>query len=91
MGCQKHLTKLHKMKNTKSEIKPIKIGKRPGKTYCFGCKDFTHNFRPQEAKMTNKILREKSSCVGSRSNKSRFLKQKYNNNKYWPKNGYSKK
>ena len=51
------------MKNTQSEIKPIKIGKRPGTTYCFGCKDFTHNFRPQEVKMTNKVLREKSNCV----------------------------
>ena len=50
------------MKNTQSEIKPIKIGKRPGTTYCFVCKDFTHNFRPQEVKMTNKVLREKSHC-----------------------------
>ena len=79
MGCQKHFTKLQKMKNTQSEIKPIKIGKRPGTTYCFGCKDFTHNFRPQEVKMTNKVLREKSNCVVCRSNKSRFLKQKHNN------------
>ena len=30
---------------------------------CFGCKDFMHNFRPQEVKMTNKVLREKSNCV----------------------------
>ena len=52
MGCQKHFTKLQKMRNTKSEIKPIKIGKRPGTTYHFGCKDFTQNFRPQEVKMT---------------------------------------
>ena len=73
MGCQKHFTKLQKMKNTQSEIKPIKIGKRPGTTYCFGCKDFTHNFRPQEVKMTNKVLREKSHCVVCWSNKSRFL------------------
>ena len=57
MDCQKHFTKLQKMKNTKSEIKPIKIGKQPGTTYCFGCKDFTHNFRPQEVKMTNKVLK----------------------------------
>ena len=28
--------------------------------YCLGCKDFTHNFRPQDVKMTNKVLREKS-------------------------------
>ena len=40
------------MKNTQLIIKPIKIGKRPETTYCFGCKDFTHNFRPQEVKMT---------------------------------------
>ena len=65
------------MKNTKSEIKLIKIRKRLGTTYCFGCKD-TQNFRPQEVKMTNKILRGKSHCVVSRSNKSRFLKQKIN-------------
>ena len=41
------------MKNTQSEIKLIKFGKQPGTTYCLGCKDFTHNFRPQEVKMTN--------------------------------------
>ena len=69
------------MKNTKSEIKLIKIGKRLRATYCFGCKDFTNNFRPQEIKMTNKVLREKSNCVVCQSNKSRFLKQKHNNNK----------
>ena len=81
MGCQKHFTKLQKMKNTQSEIKPIKIGKRPGTTYCFGCKDFIHNFRPQEVKMTNKVLSEKSDCAVCRSNKSRFLKQKHNSKK----------
>ena len=66
------------MKNTQSEIKPIKIRERPGTTYCFWCKGFTHNFMPQEVKMTNKVLREKSNCVVCRSNKSRFLKQKRN-------------
>ena len=69
------------MKNTQSKIKPIKIRKRLGTTYYFGCKDFTHNFRPQEVKMANKVLREKSNCVVSRSNKSRFLKQKRSNKK----------
>ena len=54
MGCQKHFTKLQKMKNTQSEIKPIKIGKRPVTTYCFRFKDFTHNSRSQEVKMTKK-------------------------------------
>ena len=65
------------MKNTQSEIKPIKTGKKPGTTYCLGCKDFTHNFRPKEVKMTNKVLREKSNCVVCRSSKSRILKQKH--------------
>ena len=70
-----------KWKNTQSEIKPMKIGKRPGTTYCFGCKDFTRNFRSQEVKMTNKVLREKSNCVVCWSKRSRFLKQKHNNKK----------
>ena len=69
------------MKNTQSKIKPIKTGKNPRATYCLGCKDFAHNFRPQEVKVTNKVLREKSNCVVCWSNKSRFLKQKHNNNK----------
>ena len=66
------------MKNTKSKIKPIKLGKQSGTTYCFGCKNYTKNFRSQEIKMTNKVLREKSHRVVCRSNKSRFLKQKIN-------------
>ena len=45
-------TKLQKMKNKPSEIKPIKIGKRPGITYCFGCKHFTHNFRSKNDKQS---------------------------------------
>ena len=66
------------MKNTQSKIKPIKIGKQPGTTYCFECKDYIKNFRPEKLKMINKILREKSNCIVCRSNKSRFLKQKIN-------------
>ena len=46
------------MKNTKSKIKPIKIRKQPGTTYCFECKDYMQNVRPQEVKMTNKVLRK---------------------------------
>ena len=69
------------MKNTQSEITPIKTGQKPGTTYCLGSKDFTHNFRTQEVKMANKLLREISNCVVCWSNKSRFLKQKHNNNK----------
>ena len=59
----------------------MKLGKMLGTTYCLGCKDSTPNFRPQEEKMTNKVLREKSNCVVCRSSKSRFLKQKHNNKK----------
>ena len=45
------------MKNTQSKIKPIKTGQQLRTMYCLNCKDFTHNFRPQEVKMTNKVLR----------------------------------
>ena len=69
------------MKNIQSKIKPIKIGKRPGTTSSLGCKDFTHNFRPEEVKMTNKVLREKSNCIVCQSNKSGFLKQKHSSKK----------
>ena len=69
------------MKIARSKLKPIKTGKKIGTTYCLGCKDYTKNFKPQEIKMTNKMLREKSNCVVCRSSKSRFLKQKYNNKK----------
>ena len=40
------------MKNTVSKIKPIKVGKQSGTTYCFGCKDYTKNFRQEKVKMT---------------------------------------
>ena len=63
------------MRNTQSNIKPIKIKKQPGTTFSFGCKDYTENFKPQKVKMTNKILREKYHCIICRSHKSRFLKQ----------------
>ena len=64
------------MKKQQWEVKPVKLEKQPGTTYSLGCIDFTHNFRPQKVKMTNKVLREKSNCVVCRSDKSRFLKQK---------------
>ena len=57
------------MKNTQLKIKPIKLGKKSGAMYCLGCKDYTHNFRPQEVKMTNKVFGEKSNCVVCQSNK----------------------
>ena len=58
------------MKNTQSKIKPIKTGKQPGATYCLGCKDFAHNFRPRSKN-------HKSNCVICWPNKSTFLKQKH--------------
>ena len=69
------------MKNAISEMKPIKTGEKIGTTYCLECKDYTDNFKTQEIKMTNKVLREKSNRVVCRSSKSRFLKQKHNNKK----------
>ena len=62
------------MKNIQLKIKPIKLGKRSETTYSLGCKNYTDNFKPQEVKMTNKVLREKSNCIVCWSNKSRFLK-----------------
>ena len=69
------------MKNIQSKIKPLKAGKELGTTFCLACKDFTHNFRPQEVKMTNKVLREKSNCIVCQSKTSRFLKQRHNSKK----------
>ena len=67
------------MKNIKSKIKPIKILKQSGTKYCNkGCKDYKKNFRPQEVKMTNEVLRKKSHCVVCQSKKTRILKQKIN-------------
>ena len=69
------------MKNTQAKRKPIKTRKEIGTTYCLGCKDCIHNFKPQQVKMTNKVLREKSNSIVCWSRKSRFLKQKHNNKK----------
>ena len=51
------------MKNTHSRRNLIKTGKELEPTYCLGCKDYTHNFKPQKVKMTKKVLKEKSNCV----------------------------
>ena len=63
------------MKSILSDLKPIKTGKQPGTTYCFGCKDYTKNFRPKKVNMTNKVVRKKSHCIVCWSNKSRSVKQ----------------
>ena len=57
------------MKNNQTKKNPIKTRKELG---TLGCKDYTHNFKPQEARMTNKVLRKKSNC---KIQKSRFLKR----------------
>ena len=41
--------------------------------YSLGSKDCTHNFKPQEIKMKNKVLRGKSNRVICQSSKSQFL------------------
>ena len=51
------------MKKRQSKIKPIKTENEIKRTYCLGCKDYTHNFKPQKLKMINKALRQKSNCV----------------------------
>ena len=68
--CKKYFTRLQRIRNKHSKIKPIKNKKKSRTKYCLECEDFTHNFRPQEAKITNKVLREKSNCVVCRSSNS---------------------
>ena len=63
------------MKSILTDLKPIKTGKQPGLTYCFGCKDYTKNFGPEKVKTANKAVREKSHSIVCQSNKSRSLKQ----------------
>ena len=74
------------MKSTQSKIKPIKTGNEIGATYCFGCRDYTDNFKSQEVKMTNKVLRGKWNCALCRSSKARFSKQKDSNKKLFSDN-----
>ena len=61
----------HIVKHEKFKIrnKTEKLGKQSGTTYCFGCKDYTQNFRPEKMKITIKVCREKSHCVVCQSTK----------------------
>ena len=79
--CQKNTTHNIRFEKRVIKNKTDKNWEKNETTYCLGCKDYTDNFKPQEIKMTNKGLREKSNCVVYRSSKSRFLKQKHNNKK----------
>ena len=81
INCSKKYCQITKNEKHTIKIKPIKTKKELRTTYCLGCKDFMHNFRPQKVKMTNKVLREKSNCVVCQSSKSRFLKQKHTKKK----------
>ena len=51
------------MKNTKSKIKPIRVGKQSRTMYCFGCKDYSKNFSPEEVKMKQIKYLEKNLTV----------------------------
>ena len=63
MDCQKMLPTIWDMKSTQSKIKPIKTGNEIGATYCFGCRDYTDNFKPQEVKWQIKCLEENQSVL----------------------------
>ena len=47
-------------------------------TYCLGCKKHTGNISSKKVMMMNKVIRDKSRCANCMSDKSRFLKQRYN-------------
>ena len=47
------------------------------KTFCLACKKYTSNIASRKVTMTNKVIRDKSSCGECLSDKSRFLKQKH--------------
>ena len=64
---------MHTIKN-----KIDKNWKKIETTYCLGCKDYTHNYKPEEVEMRNNVLREKSNNIAC---KWRFLKQKHNKDK----------
>ena len=48
------------------------------RTYCLACRKRTDNVDSWNATMTNKVIRNKSKCGVCLSDKSRFMKQKYN-------------
>ena len=77
MDCQRNMT--HSIRHEKRATN--KNWEKNGTMYCLGCKDYTDHFKPQEVKMTNKVLRKKSNCVVCRSSKSGFLKQKIKQDK----------
>ena len=75
MGFQKYFTKIQRMKNIQTTIKPIKIGKQSGTTYCFGCKDYTYNFMPEKVKNLTVLFVDQISR--GFSNKNTTIKNNY--------------
>ena len=63
MIFQKYCKPLNKIKVFKKDcqkiLPTIQGMKKPGTTYCLGYKYYADNFKPQEIKMTNKVLGEK--------------------------------
>ena len=51
------------MKNTQSRTKLIKYGEKIEATYCLGCKDYTHNFKPQGVKWQMRCLEKNQTVV----------------------------
>ena len=46
------------------------------KTCCLACRKYTNNIASRKVTMTNKVIREKSTCSECLSDKSRFMTQK---------------
>ena len=44
-------------------------------TYCLSCRKHTNNIGSKTVTITNKVIRDKSSCSECLSDKSRFMKQ----------------
>ena len=60
--------------------KLIKTGKKNKRmTCCLGRENHTHNFKPEEVKISNKVLKVKLNGVVGRTTQSTFLKQIQNN------------
>ena len=53
----------HVINNQTDKISDKKIGT----TYCLGCKNYTHNFKPEKVKISNKVLKVKLNGVGGRT------------------------
>ena len=48
------------------------------RTYCLACRKHTDNFASKNVLMTNKAIRNKSTCSMCLNDKSRFIKEKHN-------------